>query len=80
MVCSYNRKTNRRDCTVGTVNAALKFVQDDGHSLREAQEQFGVNYRTLSRYINSKQDKPILQKRHLDRRCQEKHFQIILKI
>ena len=32
--------------------------KDDGHSLRQAQEQFGVNYRTLSRYIKARQTNP----------------------
>ena len=70
MVRSYNRKTNRADYSAETINAAVKFVQDDGHSLRKAHEQFGVNYRTLSRYI-----KP----RRSYMRYQAKHFQIILK-
>ena len=33
----------------------MKFVQDDGHSLREAQEHFGVTYQTLIRYIKARQ-------------------------
>ena len=36
----------------------MKFLHDHGHSLREAQEQFGVNYRTLSRYIKARQTNP----------------------
>ena len=58
MVRSNNRKTNGAHYRAETVNAAAKFVQDDGHSLREAQEQFGVNYRTLSRYIKARQTNP----------------------
>ena len=55
MVRSYNRKANGADDCAETVNAA---VQDDGHSLREAQERFRVNYRTLNRCIKARQTNP----------------------
>ena len=36
MVRSYNRKTNRANYNAKIVNAAVKFLQDEGHSLGEA--------------------------------------------
>ena len=58
MLRSYNRKRNGTDDSAETVNAA---VQDDGHSLREGQEQFRVNYRTLSRCIRVRQTNPAIK-------------------
>ena len=56
MVCNYIRKTNRASYRDTAVHAAMKFVTD-GHSLREAEKKFGINYRTLSRYLKVKKSK-----------------------
>ena len=73
MVRGYNRKTNRANYNAKIVNAAVKFLQDEGHSLREAQEELVI---TVEHFVAiPKQDKPI----HLDMQCQEKYFPIILK-
>ena len=46
MVRNYIRKTNRASYSDTAVHAAMKFVTD-GHSLREAEKKFGINYRYL---------------------------------
>ena len=56
MVRNYTRKTNRASYSDTAVYAAMKFVTD-GHSLREAEKKFGINYRTLSQYLKVKKSK-----------------------
>ena len=56
MVRNYIRKTNRASYSDTAVHAAMKFLTD-GHSLREAEKKFGINYRTLSRYLKVKKSK-----------------------
>ena len=53
---NYTRKTNKASYSDTAVHAAMKFVTD-GHSLREAEKKFGINYRTLNRYVKVKKAK-----------------------
>ena len=55
---SCNRKTNRADYNAKTANAAVKFAQDDSHSLLKAQEYL---------VATATQDKPIQQIHHLNK-------------
>ena len=51
MVRSYKRKTNRgKDVMPGAVLQAVRRVKLDNVSLRKAANEFGLNYRSLSRY------------------------------
>ena len=55
--------TNRASYSGTAVHAAMKFVTD-GHSLREAEKKFGINYRTLHRHLKVKKAKRNFAVRH----------------
>ena len=59
MVRTYQRKTNKANVEPENILAAVKKVLQTGSSIRSTANEFGLNYKSLGRYIQQVQDKNI---------------------
>ncbi len=61
MVCTYNRKTSRAVVDRDLIFAAVKSVLENGNSVHENAKEFGLNYKSLGRYLEQVKSKNICE-------------------
>ena len=51
MYSNYTRKSERGNAKPGEMSSAVRNIKSTGELIRKTAESFGINYKTLSRYI-----------------------------
>ena len=62
---NYTRKTKRGIAKPDEMFTAVRHIKSTGESIRKTAESFGINYKTLSRYIKKFSDEEEKEKIHL---------------
>lgn len=69
MVRTYKRKTNIANVDEELIFSVIKHVKETGASVRGTAKQFGLNYKSLGRYIDKVKDKDLDQFTVQDVKC-----------